>query len=74
MVDFILTTFGYTLQSFGLYCTIRNIQFGLLHNDYHLYNIFEMFNLHFGTFFTPVRELGLALHEMFEVSLLSMGE
>lgn len=33
-----------------------------------------MYNLSSGTFFTLVEKLGFALYEMFEVSLLSMGE
>jgi len=33
----------------------------------------EMYCLVSGTFFTPVGELGMALHEMWEVSNLSMG-
>ena len=33
----------------------------------------EIYCLSTGTFFTPVEELGLALHEMWEVSKLSMG-
>lgn len=74
MVDFILITFEDTLRNLCLYGAIRNIQFGLSHNTYHLYSILEMFNPHSGTFFTPVEKLGFALHEMFEVSLLSVGE
>lgn len=33
-----------------------------------------MYNSKNDTFFTPVGELGLALHEIYEVSALSMGE
>ena len=33
-----------------------------------------MYNPDIATFFTPSRELGFALHEMYEVSGLSMGE
>lgn len=33
-----------------------------------------MFNSKTGTFLTPIGKLGLALHKMFEVSALSMGE
>lgn len=74
MVDIILTTFRDTLQNFGLYGAIRNVQFGFSHNTYHLYNILEIFNPHSDTFFTLIGELGFTLHEIFEVSLLSMGE
>lgn len=33
-----------------------------------------MYNSETGTFFTPMGELGLTLHEMYEVSVLLMGE
>lgn len=62
------------MQQFGLYRAIRNVQFGFSHNAHHLYSVLEMYNLSSGIFFTLVWELGFALHEMFEVSLLSMGE
>ena len=35
--------------------------------------IFELYCPATGTFFTPVGELGMALHEMWEVSALPMG-
>jgi len=34
----------------------------------------ECYNLETCTFFTPVREMGLSLHEMYEVSELVMGD
>lgn len=34
----------------------------------------ELFNFESGTFFTPVGEMGLALHELYEVFGLPMGE
>ena len=37
------------------------------------YAIFELYCPSIGTFFTPVGELGMALHEMWEVSALPMG-
>ena len=37
------------------------------------YAIFELHCLATGTFFTPVNELGMALHEMWEVSALPKG-
>ena len=37
------------------------------------YAIFELYCLATGTFFTPVGELGMALHEMWEVSALPLG-
>ena len=37
------------------------------------YAIFELYCPATGTFFTPVGELGMALHEMWEVSALPLG-
>ena len=37
------------------------------------YAIFELYCPATGTFFTPVGELGMALHEMWELSALPMG-
>jgi len=34
----------------------------------------ECYNLEMCTFFTPVREMGFALHEIHEVSRLLMGD
>lgn len=39
-----------------------------------MFCLLEMFNSKIGTVFTSVGKLGLALHEKFEVSVLSMGE
>lgn len=69
MISFILANFEVILMDIELYGTIRNIQYGLPHSSYHLFNILEMYNPKSGTFFTPIGELGFALHEMFEVSL-----
>lgn len=74
MVDFMLSTFKVTLQDLGLYGAIRNVQFDLPHSAYHLFSVLEiMYNPYSGTFYTPVGELGFTLHEIFEVSVLSMG-
>jgi len=37
------------------------------------YAVLERYNPHSSRFFTPVREMGLSLHEMWEVSKLPMG-
>lgn len=74
MINFVLSEFEATLKDIGLYKAIRNIQYGLLQSAYHLYNVLEMYNFKSGTFFTLVGELGLTLHEMFEVSLLLIEE
>lgn len=62
------------LKDIGLYGAIRNVQYGLSYSAYHLFGILEMYKPKSRTFFMLVGELGFALHEMFEVSLLSIGE
>ena len=37
------------------------------------YAIFELYYPAIGTFFTPIGKLGMALHEMWEVSALPLG-
>lgn len=74
MINFVLSKFKTILKDIKLYGAIRNVQYGLLHSSYHLFSVLEMYNPKYKTFFTPVGELGFALYEMFEASLLSMGE
>lgn len=74
MSNFILSKFVSILKDIGLYRAIRNVQYGLSHSVYHLFSILEMYNPKSGTLFTPVHELSCILHEMLQVSLLSMGE
>lgn len=50
------------------------MQYGLSHSTYHLFSSLEMYDSKSRTFFTPVGELDFALPEMFEISLLSIGE
>jgi len=38
------------------------------------YDVMEHYNPLTGTFFTPAGEIGLALHELYEVSGLVMGD
>ena len=40
----------------------------------HFYAILERYNLETCTFFTPIGEMVLALHEMYEVSGLVIGD
>jgi len=50
------------------------MQYGLLQNSNNFYGILEHYNSLTGTFFAPVGEMGLALHELYEVSGLIMGD
>ena len=43
-------------------------------SDYNFFGVLEKYNPDTCTFFTPVGEMGFALHVMFEVSELSMGD
>lgn len=74
MVSFVLKTFRSILKDIGLYRAIRNVHYNLPHSTYHLFSILEMYYSDSGTFFILVDEVGFALHKMFEVSLLSIGE
>lgn len=72
-----LAFFSQLLKIFSrlLDCTgHKNVLYGLLHSAYYLFSILVMYNSMSEMFFTPIGELGFALHDMFEVSLLSMEE
>lgn len=69
-----LESHGQVLKEISLYQAIQNVQYGLSQSPYHLFCLLEMFNSKTGTFFTSVGGLGLALHEMYKVSALFMGE
>ena len=43
-------------------------------SSHNFYGVLEQYNPLTGTFFTPVGEMGLALHELYEVSGLVMGD
>ena len=68
MVGFILVEFGALLQQVGLYYSVRAVQYGLPQSSHNFYGILEHYNSLTGTFFTPVGEMGLAFHELYEVS------
>lgn len=74
MISFILFKFVAILKDIKLYRAIRNVQYGLPHSAYYLFSVLEMYDSKSGTFFPLIDELDFAQHEMFEVSLLSMGE
>ena len=74
MVGFILTEFEGLLKQTGLYQAIRVIQYGIPQSSHHFYDVFEHYNPLTGTFFTPVGEVGLDLHELYEVLGLVIGD
>ena len=53
---------------------MRAVQYGIPHSIQHFYTILEWYNLEICTFFIPIGEMGLALHEMYEVSGLMIGD
>ena len=74
MVGFALTELKDLLRQMGLYGAIRAVQYGILQSSHHLYGILECYNLWTCTFFTPVGEIGLTLHDLYEVSGLIIGD
>jgi len=74
MVSFILKELKDLLLQCSLYHTVRAVQFGIALSHYHFFcNAREVQSglLHF---LHPVREMWFALHEMYEVSRLPIGE
>jgi len=74
MVCFALEELEKPLLQCGLYPAIRDVCYGITPSDYNFFGILNKYNPDTCTFFTPVGEMGFALHEMFEVSGLSMGD
>jgi len=74
MVGFVLTELGDLLKQVGLYHAVRAVQYGLPQSSHHFYSVLERYNSLTGTFFTPVREMKLALHELYEISGLVIGD
>ena len=74
MVGFALAEIGDLLLQAGLFGAVRAIQYGIPQSTHHFYAILECYNSETCTFFTPVRKMGLALHEMYEVSGLMIGD
>ena len=68
MVGFVLAELGGLLKQVGLYHSVRAVQYGLSQSSHHFYGVLERYNHLTGTFFMPVGETGLTLHEMYEVS------
>jgi len=74
MVEFVVTELRNLLTQVGLYHSVRVVQYGLPQSSHNFYGVLERYNPLTGTFFTPVEEMGLALHELYEVSGLVMGD
>ena len=73
-MGFVLTELEDLLKQAGFYQVVRVIQYGLPQSSHHFYGVLERYNPLTGTFFTPVGEMGLALHELYEVSRLVIGD
>ena len=70
---YVLAHFREDLERLRLREAVRATYYGIQINVTNFYAIFELYCPATGTFFTPVGELGMALHEMWEVSALPMG-
>jgi len=72
MVSLALALVEDLLWQAGLYGAIRAIMHGISQNNHLLYVILEHYNPETCMFFTPVRKMGFAVYEMYEVSGLVM--
>jgi len=68
-----LAHFEEDLRRLELYEAVRATYYGIQMSIANFYAIFELYCPATGTFFTPVGELGMTLHEMWEVSALPLG-
>ena len=74
IVNFFLNELKELLVHSGLYSAVRAVQYSIPKSNYQLYAMLECYNLKTYTFFYPVGEMVFALHEMYEVSGLTMGD
>jgi len=74
MIGFALPEFEDLLLQAGLYGAMRAVQYGIPQSTQLFYAILEWYNPETCTFFTPIGEMGLALHEMYEVLGLVIGD
>jgi len=70
MAGFALVEFEDPLLQAGLYWAVRAIQYSIPQSNQHFYVVLERYNPETYTLFTSIREMRLALHEMYEVSEL----
>jgi len=74
MVGFVLADLEDLLLQVGLYGTVSAIQYGISQSTQHFYVVLKRYNTETCTFFTPIGEMKLVLHEMYEVSGLMIGD
>ena len=74
MVGFILEDLKDELLQTDLYNNVQAVQYGITQSSHHLFAMLERYNMETCTFFTPVREMGFVLHEMYEVSGLAIRD
>jgi len=74
MVCFVFEELEGPLLQCGLYPVIRATCYGIAPSDYNFFGVLEKYNPDTCTFFTPVGKMGFALHEMFEMLELSIGD
>ena len=72
MTNYVLTNFGKDLEKLNLHEAVRATCYGIEMKVACFYAILELYCTASGTF-TPVGELGMALHEMWEISALPFG-
>ena len=73
MVGFALAEFE-DLFATGRNGAVRAVQYGIPQSTQHFHAILERYNPETYTFFTPIGEMELAFHEMYEVSGLMIGD
>ena len=73
MTLYVLAYFEEDLERLRLREAVRATCYSIQMSVANLYAIFKLYCPAKGTFFTPVGELGMTLHEMWEVSALPMG-
>lgn len=73
MTVWILAKHEAVLKKLEVYYALRATQYGVEVNHHMFLALVEMYNCYTGTFFVPVREIDLALHEMYEISKLPWG-
>ncbi|XP_020250869.1 uncharacterized protein LOC109828251 [Asparagus officinalis] len=74
MTSYVLGRWEKDLKSRGLYAPIRATMYGLPVSCRHFLALLETYMPDSNTFMTSGGELGLALHEMYQVSSLPMGD
>ena len=70
---YVLDAFDADLKHLGLHEVVRATCFKINISIPNFYAILKMYCSTLGMFFTPIGKLGMALHEMWEVSNLPMG-